>query len=139
MTLAFRVLDGFILGYFLVVNSAYLGLVALASVEVVRHRRRVPFAGSTEAYRSPLTDPVTIIMRAYNEGGGIVSAVQAVAALRYPTYEVVVVDDGSTDDTFELLRAAFDLVEVPRVIPADVPYRGRVRSVHRPRSGQLAQ
>ena len=50
MTLAFRVLDGFILGYFLVVNSAYLGLVALASVEVVRHRRRVPFAGSTEAY-----------------------------------------------------------------------------------------
>src|SRR5439155_451349 len=81
----------FVLCYFLVVNSAYLGLVALASVEVVKHRRRVPFAGSNEAYRSPLTDPVTIIMPAYNEGSGIVSAVQAVAALRYPTYEAVVV------------------------------------------------
>ena len=135
MTTVFGVLDVAILLYFLVVNTAYLGLVSLASVEVVKHRRRVPFAGSTEAYRSPLTDPVSILMPAYNEGGGIVTAVQAVAALRYPTYEVVVIDDGSTDDTFELLRTAFDLVEVPRVIPHDVPYRGRVRSVHRPRSG----
>ncbi len=127
--------DSVVLAYFLVVNSAYLGLVGLAAAEVVRHRRWQPVAGADDAYRSPLTDPVSILMPAYNEGGGIVSAVQAVGALRYPTYEVVVIDDGSSDHTFALLREAFDLVEVPRVVPSDVPYRGRVRSVHRPRSG----
>ena len=135
MTVIFRFTDVAVLIYFLVVNTAYLGLVVLAAVEVVRHRRRAPFSGAADTYRSPLTEPVSVLMPAYNKGAGIVTAVQAVASLRYPTYEVVVVDDGSTDDTFALLRSAFDLVEVPRVIPGDVPYRGRVRSVHRPRSG----
>jgi cellulose synthase/poly-beta-1,6-N-acetylglucosamine synthase-like glycosyltransferase len=41
-----------------------------------------------------------------------------------------VVDDGSTDDTFERLRGQFDLVEVPRVVPGEVPYRSQVLSVH---------
>jgi cellulose synthase/poly-beta-1,6-N-acetylglucosamine synthase-like glycosyltransferase len=42
----------------------------------------------------------------------------------------VVVDDGSADDTFERLREQFDLVEVPRVVPSEVPYRSQVLSVH---------
>ena len=129
------IVDVVILCYFLLVNTAYLSLVGLAAVEVVQHRRRQPFAGTADTYRSTLTEPVSVLMPAFNEGSGIVSAVQAVAALHYPAFEVVVIDDGSTDNTFELLRVAFNLVEVPRVIPAEVPYRGQVRSVHRPRSG----
>jgi cellulose synthase/poly-beta-1,6-N-acetylglucosamine synthase-like glycosyltransferase len=81
-------------------------------------------------FRSPLTLPVSLIVPAYNEGAGIVAAVQAMTALRYPRYEIVVIDDGSTDDTFERLREQFDLVEVPRVVPGEVPYRSQVLSVH---------
>jgi cellulose synthase/poly-beta-1,6-N-acetylglucosamine synthase-like glycosyltransferase len=46
------------------------------------------------------------------------------------------VDDGSTDATFERLRAAFDLVPIPREIPAEVPVRARVLGVHVPRDGR---
>ncbi len=42
------------------------------------------------------------------------------------------VDDGSTDGTFEGLQAAFDLREVERVIPNEVPTLGRVLSTHAP-------
>jgi cellulose synthase/poly-beta-1,6-N-acetylglucosamine synthase-like glycosyltransferase len=73
---------------------------------------------------------VSLIVPAHNEGPVIVPAVQALAALRYPRFEVLIVDDGSTDDTFEQLRNQFDLVEVPRVVPEAVPHRGRVLSVH---------
>jgi cellulose synthase/poly-beta-1,6-N-acetylglucosamine synthase-like glycosyltransferase len=125
--------DYAMLMYFFLINTSYLVLIGLAVLEFVRHLRRLPFAGHEEMYRSPLTQPASLLVPAYNEATGIVSAVQAMLALRYPVFEVVVIDDGSTDDTFERLRAEFDLVEVPRVIPADVPTRAVVRSVHMPR------
>jgi cellulose synthase/poly-beta-1,6-N-acetylglucosamine synthase-like glycosyltransferase len=125
-----RSADWVIFGYFVALNSSYLVLIALAGLEFGRHLRRSPFAGTDDMFRSPLTLPVTLIVPAYNEGAGIVPAVQAMAALRYPRYEIVVVDDGSSDDTFERLRAQFDLVEVPRVMPSEVPYRSQVLSVH---------
>ena len=64
-------------------------------------------------------------MPAYNESAGIVESVQAMTALRYPDFEVVVVDDGSKDDTSEQLIGAFDMVEVPLVVPTDIADEGR--------------
>jgi cellulose synthase/poly-beta-1,6-N-acetylglucosamine synthase-like glycosyltransferase len=125
-----RAADWAVLAYFIVLNSSYLLLIAVAGLEFGRHLRRIPFAGAEDMFRSPVTLPVSVIVPAYNEGTGIVAAVQAMTALRYPRYEVVVVDDGSTDETFARLRAQFDLVEVPRVVPDEVPYRSQVLSVH---------
>lgn len=125
-----RVTDWAIFVYFVALNSSYLVLMLLAGMEFTKHLRRIPFAGADDMFRSPLTLPVSVIVPAYNEGAGIVPAVQAMTALRYPRFEVVVVDDGSSDDTFERLRDHFDLVEVPRVVPAEVPYRGQVLSVY---------
>ncbi len=125
--------DTAVLVYFLAVNTSYLVLIGLATVEFVRHKRRAPLAGFDEMYRSPLTQPVSVLVPAHNEETGIVEAVHAMLALRYPVFEVLVVDDGSTDGTFARLDAEFDLVEVPRVIPHGVPTRGTVHSVHVPR------
>jgi cellulose synthase/poly-beta-1,6-N-acetylglucosamine synthase-like glycosyltransferase len=125
-----RLADWAIFAYFVALNSSYLVLIVMAGLEFGKHLRRQPFAGADDMFRSPLTMPVSVIVPAYNEGAGIVPAVQAMTALRYPHYEVVIVDDGSADDTFDRLRAQFDLVEVPRVVPDEVPYRSQVLSVH---------
>ncbi len=125
-----RVADWAIFAYFVALNSSYLILITLAGLEFGRHLRRIPFAGADDMFRSPLTLPVSLIVPAFNEGPGIVAAVQAMTALRYPRYEVIIVDDGSADDTFDRLREQFDLVEVPKVVPSEVPYRGQVLSVH---------
>ena len=47
---------------------------------------------------------VTIIVPAYNEGKIIKTAIRSLLEIDYPNYEVLVVDDGSTDDTYERAR-----------------------------------
>ena len=55
--------------------------------------------------------PVSIIVPAYNEEVGIAAAVASLAASDYPDFEILVVDDGSTDRTAEVVGA----IEDPRV------------------------
>jgi cellulose synthase/poly-beta-1,6-N-acetylglucosamine synthase-like glycosyltransferase len=129
----FRITDVAILLYFLVINTSYLILILLAAAEFVRHLRHQPFAGLEDMYRSPLTPGVSVLVPAHNEEAGIVASVQGMIALRYPQFEVIVIDDGSTDGTFERLRHEFDLIEAPCVVPNEVPTKGKVIGVYVPR------
>lgn len=123
-----------ILVYFAVINASYLLLIVLASLDFrTEHRRR---ESEVEAFGGALTPGVSLLVPAYNEAAGIVASVQALLSLRYPCHEVVVVDDGSSDGTFDRLREAFDLVAVPRELPQDVPVAARVVDVHVPRDGR---
>jgi cellulose synthase/poly-beta-1,6-N-acetylglucosamine synthase-like glycosyltransferase/peptidoglycan/xylan/chitin deacetylase (PgdA/CDA1 family) len=79
----------------LVVLRAVL-LFALAGHHVRRTRARI----------SPDHAPsVAIVVPAYNEEVGIARAVRSLAASDYPEYEIVVIDDGSTDRTAEIVAA----------------------------------
>lgn len=72
---------------------------------------------------------VSVLVPAYNEEELVVSTVAVLLEQRYAPLEVVVVDDGSTDATFERLDAAFDLVALP--LGGGLPLESaRVRSVH---------
>ncbi|HKS45306.1 MAG TPA: glycosyltransferase family 2 protein [Amycolatopsis sp.] len=117
-----------VLVYFTLLNTGYLLLVLLGSTGLVRAARA---AGLAET--SPLHQPVSILLPVRNEPAKVVESVRTMLALHYPRFEVVVIDDGSTDATFERLRREYDLVEVPRVVPNEVPVLGAVGSVHVPR------
>ena len=132
----FDLFDWFVMVYFLLLNSSYLLLVAVAAHEMVRSLRRAGIEGYDDIFANPLTPAVSVLVPAHNEEAGIVESVRAMLTLRYPEFEIVVVDDGSTDATFQRLADVFDLVQVDRVDPAVVPVEGRVLSAHAPRGGE---
>jgi cellulose synthase/poly-beta-1,6-N-acetylglucosamine synthase-like glycosyltransferase/peptidoglycan/xylan/chitin deacetylase (PgdA/CDA1 family) len=53
----------------------------------------------------PELPPVSVIVPAYNEAAGIAAAVRSLAGSDYPVFEVLVVDDGSTDDTAAIVAS----------------------------------
>ena len=62
---------------------------------------------------SPLTPAVSVIAPAYNEEVVIIDCVNSLLNLDYPDYEVVLVNDESTDRTLEILIEEYKLIEVP--------------------------
>jgi cellulose synthase/poly-beta-1,6-N-acetylglucosamine synthase-like glycosyltransferase len=125
----------FFIAYSLLINTSFLVLTLLAVADFWAYLRRVDFAAYDETFSEPLTPGISILMPAYNESAGIVESVQAMTALRYPDFEVVVIDDGSKDDTSEQLISAFDMVEVPVVVPTDITTKGHVTATYLSRRG----
>lgn len=95
--------------YFFSLNIMYMVLLALAfsgSVRRLFEAKATDFGLLTKSY---LTIPVSVIIPAYNEEQGIVDAVYSVLQLTYPELQVIVVNDGSTDGTMDVLRSEFHL------------------------------
>ena len=122
-----------ILVYFVVINLSFLLLIITAGFQFRRYLRMRD--ASVDTLGGELALGVSVVMPAHNEEVGIVTSTTAMLSLRYPRHEVVVVDDGSTDNTFGVLREAFDLVQIPREVPMDLPVRAEILGVYVPRDG----
>ena len=62
---------------------------------------------------SPITPSVSIIASAYNEEVTIKDNVYSLLNIKYPNYDIIIVNDESTDKTLDILIEEFSLVEVP--------------------------
>ena len=60
---------------------------------------------------------ISLVVPAYNEGVVIQAAIRSLLLLDYPNYEILVIDDGSTDDTYE---KALGVAREPHSIPIRV-------------------
>jgi cellulose synthase/poly-beta-1,6-N-acetylglucosamine synthase-like glycosyltransferase len=107
--------------YFVILNGLYLFLTLLAWRQMGSDVRARGYLGLDEVFRSPLTPGVSVLVPAFNEQAVIVESVRSLLALRFPSHEVVVVNDGSDDETVSVLREAFDLAPVRKVLRDAIP------------------
>ncbi|MEU3985307.1 bifunctional polysaccharide deacetylase/glycosyltransferase family 2 protein [Streptomyces sp. NPDC026672] len=93
-----------LLGLLMYVAGAISVLRAVVVVIAARRHRRLRRRRRGRSWGPPVTEPVSVIVPAYNESAGIEAAVRSLLASDHPV-EVVVVDDGSTDGTADLVES----------------------------------
>jgi cellulose synthase/poly-beta-1,6-N-acetylglucosamine synthase-like glycosyltransferase len=105
-------LQWFVLGYFVFVNAFLILLLAMAAVDLRRQRLDVWQEGRWRLLGSDVAPVISILAPAHNEAATVIESVRSLLTLRYPSLEVVLVNDGSSGDTLAVLERAFDLVAI---------------------------
>jgi len=123
-----------ILSYFVVVNTILLILLVASALELRCHRREVWLESDWRILSSPAAPTISMLAPAYNEATTVSESVRSLLTLRYPNLEVVLVNDGSSDATIDVLRRDFELVPILPIYRRSVEsalirgiYRSRVR------------
>jgi cellulose synthase/poly-beta-1,6-N-acetylglucosamine synthase-like glycosyltransferase len=118
-----------VLLYSLLIVGHYLVLAIAAFLEarITLHQQRL--SDRLSLFEGDLAPPVSVLVPAYNEELTIVDSVRSLMQLQYPSFEIIIVNDGSTDGTLEQLRQAFGLRRSYRTIRARVP-RERLHGVY---------
>lgn len=109
----------------------YLILMVLSALEMRDYLRKNRFADYGDIITSPIAPGVSILAPAYNEGQNIVQNAQSLLSLHYGKFEVIIINDGSKDDTLEKLIHSFELERTEYAYYPEIetkPVRGIYRS-----------
>jgi cellulose synthase/poly-beta-1,6-N-acetylglucosamine synthase-like glycosyltransferase len=109
--------DQIVLIYFLVVQLWGLTLLLLAMPHVYKRYREVRSENFTRILNSESIPQISIIVPAYNEESCIIFTIKSLLYLSYRYKEIIIINDGSSDSTLEILKTEFKLVPVPPSIP----------------------
>jgi cellulose synthase/poly-beta-1,6-N-acetylglucosamine synthase-like glycosyltransferase len=96
---------------FLIVGSSllYVMIMALSSQKMIAQIKSTMYSRFRELSGSVHVPPVSILVPSYNEELTIIENVHSLMALEFPVYEVIIINDGSKDQTLQVLINEFGL------------------------------
>src|SRR5689334_15228233 len=98
--------------YFFIINSFYALLLLSAIWDMLKHVREIRGASRWRILGCRTAPTISMLAPAHNEAASIRESIHAVLSLSYPNLEVVVVNDGSRDETLSILTEHFALVPI---------------------------
>jgi cellulose synthase/poly-beta-1,6-N-acetylglucosamine synthase-like glycosyltransferase len=119
-----QVLHGFnvfTLCYFVVLQLTYTVLAIVGWRAIEGYVQRRPMRDYQAVAESEMSMPVSILVPAYNEERSIVASLRSLLTSQFVEFEIVMINDGSKDETLAALADAFGLVKVGRVPRSNIP------------------
>lgn len=110
------IFETFILCYAIAIFLIYLFLSILSGKELLRFYHAEKITNYDAILASPFAPEISIIAPAFNESLSIVSNIRALLSLYYPNFEIIIVNDGSKDDTLAKTIEAYDLEKISYVV-----------------------
>jgi len=120
-TIVFDTFSYAILTYALLLITIYVIIGILSVGETRSYIRRNSFTDYRMLASSTDAPSITILAPAYNEGRTIIENVRSLLSLNYINIEVIVINDGSKDDSLDKLISAYDLYKTDYFINQQIP------------------
>lgn len=133
MTIQNFIFDFFTYGiliYSLVLLSFYIFIGIYSTGEIRKYLRRNSFADFRVLAVSEHLPGLSIIAPAYNEAANIVENVRSMLSIHYNTLELIIINDGSKDDSLQKLIDAYDLYKSNIFINEQIPTK-KVKGVYK--------
>ncbi|MCP4314062.1 MAG: glycosyltransferase family 2 protein [Bacteroidetes bacterium] len=110
--------------------STYLMLTIFSAISLRKYLRKNSYVDYNSIVSSPLAPSLSVIAPAFNESPTIIDNIRTLLSLYYNNYEVVVVNDGSTDDSLEKMIENYQLEKVNYYFDYRLPCK-RIRGVYK--------
>ena len=125
-----RVVNYISLFYVLAISTIYFIQLVSAMAGLREYSRSMKFTDYSRFVFSENMVPISVLVPAYNESATIVDNTKNLLSLEFGTYEVIVINDGSKDNTLELLKNAFSLIQIDQPYKSSIPTEN-VRAIYR--------
>jgi biofilm PGA synthesis N-glycosyltransferase PgaC len=116
-----------------VVFVSYTTLMIFSAATLRRYQRKNSYVDYNSIVTSSLAPSVTVIAPAFNESATIVDNSRALLSLYYNNLDVVIVNDGSTDNSLEKMISEYELEKVNYYFDYSLPCE-RIRGVYKSRN-----
>ncbi|NGM61374.1 glycosyltransferase family 2 protein [Sphingobacterium sp. SGG-5] len=116
--------------YCMLLFLVYLMLFRMSLLSIRQNLQKKAYRRPQTLVESEISPGISIIAPAYNESITIVNNVRSLMTLFYPRYEVVIVNDGSKDDTLQKLIDEFDLIPIDFAVDYLVPCK-EIKSIYK--------
>ncbi|MDE3213188.1 MAG: glycosyltransferase, partial [Bacteroidota bacterium] len=122
-----------ILIYSFLLISFYLLIGVYSSREIQNYFRKNSFSDFRVLAASEYLPGISVLAPAYNEAANIVENVRSMLSIHYNSLELIIINDGSTDDSLERLIKAYELFKTNLFINERIPTK-QVRGVYKSRN-----
>ncbi|MGR3811542.1 glycosyltransferase family 2 protein [Jiulongibacter sp. NS-SX5] len=110
-----------IIAYSVFIISSYVILSIISISALKAYLKKAKYTNYEQLLPSFITPKVSLIAPAYNEGLTIVENIRSLLSLHYTDYEVIIVNDGSKDDSLQKAINAYKLVVSDMEYAEDIP------------------
>lgn len=122
-------IESFILYYGIFLTIVYIVLAILSISAIFDYQYKNKLIKYNQLVSSPFSPSIAVIAPAYNEEVVVVNCVRSLLSLQYFNNKIIIVNDGSTDQTLERLIEAYDLIKVPFLYRQKIPTK-KVKGVY---------
>ncbi len=113
-----------------VIFTTYLVLTVFSAISLRKYLRKNSYVDYNAIVSSPLAPSISVIAPAFNEAQTIEDNIRTLLSLYYNNFEVVVVNDGSSDNSMDLMKETYDLEKVNYFFDYRLPC-ARIRGVYK--------